>query len=80
MLIGDRPHDWRRQLRIPLIQRALAAKLQRPETEISVGFQNIDATHLELVSFPRRILDEAENTARELAQTLSNEWRSQKGF
>ena len=80
VLLGDRPVDWRRQLRFPLIQRALADKLQRPEAEISVGFQNIDATQLDIISFPRVILDEAEDRARKLALTVSNEWRRQKRF
>ena len=80
VLLGNRPTDWRRQLRVPLIQRALAAKLQRPESEISVGFQNIDGTQLELISFPRVVSDEAEDRARRLALALSNEWRRQKGL
>jgi len=80
VLLGSRPTDWRHQLRIPLIQRALAARLRRPESEISVGFQNIDGTQLELISFPRVVLDEAEDRARRLALALSNEWRRQKGL
>ena len=80
VLLGNRPTDWRRQLRVPLIQRALATKLQRPELEISVGFQNIDGTQLELISFPRIVLDDAEARARRLALVLFNEWRRQKGF
>jgi hypothetical protein len=80
VLLGNPPVDWRRQLRFPLIQRALAAKLQRPELEISVGFQNIDGTQLEFISFPRVVLDEAEDRARRLTSILSNEWRRQKGL
>ena len=80
ILLGDRPEDWRHQLRFPLIQRALAHQLQRPESEISVGFQNIDGTQLELFSFPGLMLDEAEHRARQLAITLSNEWHRQKGL
>ena len=80
MLIGNQPSDWRRQLRVPLIQRALAAKLQRPELEISVGFQNIDGTQLELISFPLRVLNDAEDRARRLTSILSNEWHRQKGL
>ena len=80
VLLGDRPPGWRHQLRFPLIQRALADQLQRRESEISVGFQNIDGTQLELISFPRLMLDEAEDRARQLAKTLSNEWRRQKGL
>lgn len=80
VLLGGRPTDWRRQLRFPLIQRALAEKLQRPEAEISVGFQNIDGTQLEIISFPRAALEEAEGRARGLALTLSDEWRRQRGL
>ncbi|GEM_PF-912297 len=80
VLIGNQPSDWRRQLRVPLIQRALAAKLQRPELEISVGFQNIDGTQLELISFPLRVLNDAEDRARRLTSILSNEWHRQKGL
>ena len=63
-----------------MTQRALASELQRPELEISVGFQNIDGTQLELISFPRVVLDEAEERARRLALVLFNELRRQKGF
>ncbi len=80
VLLGNRPADWRRQLRFPLIQRTLGLQLQRPESEISVGLQNIDGTQLELISFPRLMLDEAEDRARQLAIKLSNEWRRQKGL
>lgn len=80
VLLGGRPADWRRQLRFPLIQRALAEKLQRPEAEISVGFQNIDGTQLDTISFSRAVLEEAEDRARRLALILSGEWRRQKGL
>jgi hypothetical protein len=80
ILIGNRPNNWRSQVRMPLIQRALAARLQRPETEILVGFQKIDGSALEVASFPRMILDDAENTARELARRLSEEMQRQSGF
>jgi len=80
ILIGNRPNNWRRQVRMPLIQRALAARLQRPEAEILVGFQDIDGSDLELVSFPRAVTDQAERSARELVRELSDELRRQRGF
>lgn len=80
VLLGSRTTDWRQELRVPLIQRALASELKRPELEISVGFQNIDGTQLELVSFSRVVLDEAEERARRLALVLFNELRRQRGF
>ena len=80
ILIGNRLDNWRRQVRLPLIQRALAARLQRPEAEIFIGFQNVDGSNLEVVSFPRAIRDQAEGSARELARELSDELRRQRGF
>lgn len=75
VLLGSAPRDWRDQLRMPLVQRALADKLQRPETDISVGFQNLDGTSIELVSYPQTRLDEAERDARRLVQEAAKEWR-----
>jgi hypothetical protein len=80
VLIGNRPNNWRRQVRMPLIQRALAVRLQRPEGEILVGFQNIDGSYLELMSFPRAVMAQSERSARELTLDLSEELRRQRGF
>jgi len=78
VLISNRPPSWQQQLRFPLIQRALSARLQRPETLISVGFQNLIGTQLEVISFPKSRLDEVEAMAKELAKVLSGEWHRQK--
>jgi len=79
VILGKAPLNWRQQIRMPLIQRALADKLERPETDISVGFQNLDGTSIELVSFSLKKLDEAEGSARELICDMAEEWRRQGG-
>lgn len=79
VILGKAPLNWRQQIRMPLIQRALANRLERPETDISVGFQNLDGTSIELVSFSLTKLDEAEGTARELLRDVAEEWRRQGG-
>jgi hypothetical protein len=79
VILGKAPLNWRQQIRMPLIQRALAHKVVRPETDVSVGFQNLDGTSIELVSFPLRKLDEAEEAARELIRDVAQEWRRQSG-
>jgi|WetSurMetagenome_2_1015567.scaffolds.fasta_scaffold56843_4 hypothetical protein len=79
VILGKAPPNWRQQIRIPLIQRALADKLERPEIDISVGYQNLDGTSIELVSFSLKKLDEAEATARELMRDVAEEWRRQGG-
>lgn len=79
VILGKAPLNWRQQIRMPLIQRALAHKMERPETDVSIGFQNLDGTSIELVSFPLRKLDEAEKAACELIRDVAREWRRQSG-
>jgi len=79
VILGKAPLNWREQGRMPLIQRALADKLERPESDISVGFQNLDGTSIDLFSFPLRKLDEAEEAARKLIRDVAQEWRRQGG-
>jgi hypothetical protein len=78
ILLGNRPSGWKQQSRFPLIQRALSSRLQRSEQQISIGFQNIDGSQLETITYPHRRLDEAEEEAQELAKILSSEWSHQK--
>lgn len=58
---------------MPLIQRGTARKYSRPEDEVSIGFQELDASNLETVSFSPTELDEAEETARQLAAGVDSE-------
>ncbi len=79
IILGNIPDNWDHQLRIPLIQRALAGRLQRPEIDIAVGFQNLDGGDLRVVSFPKDEIDDAETSVQDLARTLAGEWRRQSG-
>jgi len=80
IILGKAPLNWHEQVRMPLIQRALSDKLERPETDISVGFQNLDGTSIELVSYPLKRLDEAEEATRKLIRDVAQEWRRQGGL
>lgn len=73
VLLGKIPPGWRQELRMPLIQRGAARKYSRPEDEVSVGLQELDASNLETVSFSPTELDEAEETARQLAAGVDSE-------
>ena len=44
---------------MPIIQRAVASVLKRPESLVSVGVQAIDGSGLELVSFSKPEIEEA---------------------
>jgi len=51
----------------------MAAKYERPEDEVSVGYQNLDGSDLEVVVYSQTTLNEAENIARQLASIVSIE-------
>jgi hypothetical protein len=46
VLLGGAPIDWEQQLRMPLIQAAVALMFGRPQDLTEVGFQDLDATNL----------------------------------
>jgi hypothetical protein len=46
VLLGKAPQDWERQLRMPLIQAAIAQMYGRPQEKTEVGFQRLDASKL----------------------------------
>jgi len=79
VLLGDAPPAWRRELRMPRIQRAIGRGFNRDEREVQAGFQRVDGSNLELVSFGTAELDAAEQAARELARTIAREWLAQGG-
>ncbi len=73
ILLGSRKPTWQQETRMPLIQRTMAAKYERPEDEVSVGYQNLDGSDLEVVVYSQTTLNEAENIARQLASIVSIE-------
>jgi hypothetical protein len=46
VLLGNVPADWHSQLRMPLIQLAVASMYGRRQDRTEVGFQNLDANNL----------------------------------
>ena len=46
VLLGKVPADWHSQLRMPLIQLAVASMYGRRQDRTEVGFQNLDASNL----------------------------------
>ena len=59
ILLGDDAGGWREQLRMPIIQRAVAQVLKRPENLVSVGVQAIDGNGLDWTSFSKAEIEEA---------------------
>jgi hypothetical protein len=46
VLLGKAPDAWEQQLRMPLIQIAIASMYGRPQEKMEVGFQQLDASKL----------------------------------
>jgi hypothetical protein len=64
---------WRTQLRMPLIQIALARAFARPEAEFSVGFQELNGGNLQGETFGEERRREANDMAHELARRIAAE-------
>jgi len=73
VLVGYGPPGWETELRMPLIQRALASSLERDEELVAVGVQNLDGNGLVLKTFGRREIDAAQREARELVATAMSQ-------
>jgi hypothetical protein len=54
VLLGARTTKWQTELRMPLIQRALADMYGRPLELFSVGFQELDGSALDVVQYSAR--------------------------
>jgi hypothetical protein len=77
VLLKAAPPGWQTELRMPLIQRALATDYQRPEHEISIGFQNLDGGALDVVTYDRKAVETAAAEARDLAARVRAEMARQ---
>ena len=64
ILLGDAQTGWRDELRMPLLQRAAAQKMQRDEDEFRVGVQRLDGSGLVVLRFDENERDEAARAAR----------------
>lgn len=66
VLLGDHESDWRSELRMPLLQKALAVLYEKPQRQFSVGVQELDASGLEEIAYNSREIDRAAATFGEL--------------
>jgi hypothetical protein len=70
VLLGAFDAHWRRQLRMPLLQRAISDKFARPIKEVTVGVQQLDGSCLEVHSYSKAALDRAERRFKRLSRKL----------
>ena len=77
VLLGTCDPSWQTELRMPLLQRALAAHFSRDEAEIWIGVQELDGSGLQTVRFSAGQMDDAESRARAVAAQLAREYERQ---
>lgn len=71
ILLGEANPDWKAEVRMPLIQIAIAQRLSRAENEIMIGVQNLDGSHLRTTAYSPVQRRKAVTTAQALARRLS---------
>jgi hypothetical protein len=59
ILLGVQDHNWSRQLRMPVLQLAIASRLGREPSEVGVGVQELDGTSLQVVQYSQGEMQEA---------------------
>jgi hypothetical protein len=70
VLLGPFQPNWRNELRMPLLQKAIGEKFSRPISEVSVGVQQLDGSDLQVHSYSRARLAKAEMGFKKLSHKL----------
>jgi hypothetical protein len=70
MLLGDYSPNWEHQLRMPLLQRAAALRFGRPVSDVSVGVQHLDGSHIKVKLYPKAEIAEAEADFKKLSRSI----------
>ena len=70
VVFGNAPSNWKQQLRLPLIQRAVSDLYSRPVEEVAVGFQNLDGSNLQTEIYTSYQIAAAEKRFRDLGNVV----------
>jgi hypothetical protein len=70
VLLGKAPSGWEQQLRMPLIQAAIALMYGRPRNKTEVGFQELDATNLSTKLYNEKEIEEAHRKFTSLGRAV----------
>jgi hypothetical protein len=70
VLFGEPSPTWRQQVRMPLIQLAIAQMYARPAEDVAVGFQELDGSNLQTTVFTAGQISAAQRRFRTLGETL----------
>jgi len=67
LLLGEYPSNWKNQLRMPLIQSAVAKRYGRPVDNIAVGVQQLDGSGLTVKEYSQAEIAKAESEFRSIS-------------
>lgn len=70
VLFGSAPVDWEEQMRMPLIQSAIAEIYGRPLEKVTFGFQKLDASNLVITTYSKEKIQKARLRFGALGRTL----------
>ena len=70
ILLGETNPSWKTEVRMPLIQIAIARRLSRAESDIMIGVQNLDGSDLRATAYSTGQRKKALTTAQGLARRL----------
>jgi hypothetical protein len=59
IMLGENAPDWRDQLRMPILQAAVAQRLERKSEDVVVGTQSLDGSRLDLHHYTQSEITEA---------------------
>jgi hypothetical protein len=74
VILGDYRATWRSELRMPLIQIALAARYGLDRAAVVVGVQRLDGSDLRETTFDRRRLAQAQREFRTISEYVRQRW------
>src|SRR5262249_11274454 len=80
ILLGNYQPNWKNQLRMPLLQRAVARKFGRPADKVTMGVQYLDGTSLVEHQFSQRDVTNAENEFKNLSGAVEGYARKIPGL
>ena len=70
LLMARAPARWKQELRMPLIQLAVANRYDRPAADVRVAVQLLDGSGLDESAFPTSVRDDALRLAVATAQQI----------
>lgn len=72
ILLSTIKNNWKEELRMPLLQKALSDLYQRPLGEIEIGMQNLDGSLLTSVNYSLKEVSEAQKSLFKLGERVKS--------